>query len=189
MSIITGKSLVAALAALAVAAGVQAQEKVLYSENFEEAIPGQTPKKWTKVWGSPGSDIFAVTNEKSAGGDNALLLTRGDNQGQWGFGVAFPHVDRGTVEISFNLLLEGLMDRDIILSDYTGILHSHKRGGSKEIYFIVNDTNAPKSIKAEFPFAKALECWNPQTGDVQDIQPETTLTFGPYEGLIIRKIK
>ena len=38
---------------------------------------------------------------------HALLLTRGDNQGQWGFGVAFPHVDRGTVEISFNLLLEG----------------------------------------------------------------------------------
>ena len=34
MSIITGKSLAAALAALAVAAGVQAQEKVLYSENF-----------------------------------------------------------------------------------------------------------------------------------------------------------
>ena len=86
---------------------MQAQEKVLYSENFEEAIPGQTPKKWTKVWGSPGSDIFAATKEKSAGGDNALLLTRGDNQGQWGFGVAFPHVDRGTVEISFNLLLEG----------------------------------------------------------------------------------
>ena len=47
MSIITGKSLAAALAALAVAAGVQAQEKVLYSENFEVAIPGQTPKKWT----------------------------------------------------------------------------------------------------------------------------------------------
>ena len=85
MSIITGKSLAAALAALAVAAGVQAQEKVLYSENFEEAIPGQTPKKWTKVWGSPGSDIFAVTNEKSAGGDNALLLTRG--AGDMGGGV------------------------------------------------------------------------------------------------------
>ena len=94
MSIIPGKSLAAALAALAVAAGVQAQEKVLYSENFEEAIPGQTPKKWTKVWGSPGSDIFAVTTEQAAGGDHALLLTRGDNQGQWGFGVAFPHVDR-----------------------------------------------------------------------------------------------
>lgn len=107
MSIITGKSLVAALAALTVAAGVQAEEKVLYSENFEEAIPGQTPKKWTKVWGSPGSDTFSVTNEKSAEGDNALLLTRGDNQGQWGFGVAFPHVDKGVVEISFDLLLEG----------------------------------------------------------------------------------
>lgn len=88
-----------------------------------------------------------------------------------------------------NLLLEGLLDRDIILNDYTGILHSHRRVGSKEIYFIVNDTNAPKSVKAEFPFAKTLECWNPQTGDIQNIQPETTLTFGPYEGLIIRQVK
>ena len=78
---------------------------------------------------------------------------------------------------------------DLILNDYTGILHSHRRVGSKEIYFIVNDTNAPKSVKAEFPFAKTLECWNPQTGDIQNIQPETTLTFGPYEGLIIRQVK
>ena len=107
MSIITGKSLIAALVVLSFAAGSQAEEKVLYAESFEEAIPGQTPKQWNKIWGNSGSDSFIVTNEKSAAGDNALLLTRGDNADQWGFGFSFPHVEKGMVEVSFDLLLEG----------------------------------------------------------------------------------
>lgn len=88
-----------------------------------------------------------------------------------------------------NLLLEGLMNRDMVLDSYAGVLHSHKRIGGKHVYFIINDTNAPKTVKATFPTAKALETWNPQTGEIKPVEPTTVLTFGPYDGMIVRQTK
>ena len=88
-----------------------------------------------------------------------------------------------------NYLLEGVLDRDIVLDSYAGVLHSHKRIGGRNVYFIVNDTNAPKTVKANFPGAKSLEGWNPQTGEVKPLENGAPLPFGPYDGMIIRQTK
>lgn len=88
-----------------------------------------------------------------------------------------------------NYLLEGVLDRDIVLDSYAGVLHSHKRIGGRNVYFLVNDTNAPKTIKTNFPGAKSLESWNPQTGEIKPLENGAPLAFGPYDGMIIRQTK
>ena len=88
-----------------------------------------------------------------------------------------------------NNLLEGSLDRDIVLDRYEGVLHSHKRINGRDSYFIVNDTPFPMAIRAEFPMARSLELWNPQTGQVAPLSTTASLAFGPYEGMIVRQIK
>lgn len=107
MSIISGKFLFSVFAAFTVAAGVEAAEKIIYQEDFEESIPGRLPEKWGVVWGEQLDDILAVSSENSYGGDNALLLFRKDKPQQWGFGVPLPKVEKGVATIEFMLLLEG----------------------------------------------------------------------------------
>ena len=107
MNTITGRKAAAFAAALLAFAAVNAEEKVIYSETFEETIPGQTPKEWRTVWGNPGGDTVTVSNEKSRGGDNALMLDRTSNQGQWGFGFRFPKVEKGTIALEYDFLLDG----------------------------------------------------------------------------------
>lgn len=107
MNMSTGKKLAVFAAVAWTAFSVQAEATTLYEENFESAVPGQAPAKWSKIWGGQGEDSFAVSSEKSSGGDNALLLDRGGNAGQWGFGFAFPQPKKGMLKVEFDLLLDG----------------------------------------------------------------------------------
>lgn len=107
MNMSTGKKLAVFAAAALTVLSIQAETKVLYEENFESAVPGQAPAKWSKIWGGQGEDAFSVSSEKSSGGDNALLLDRGGNTAQWGFGFAFPQPEKGVLKAEFDLLLDG----------------------------------------------------------------------------------
>ena len=88
-----------------------------------------------------------------------------------------------------NNLLEGILPRDIVLSSYRGVLHCHRKIGGRDVYFIVNDTAVPLSLGVSIPAARSLECWNPQTGQIAPMQPSSTLALGPYEGMIVRRLK
>ncbi|MPM87604.1 hypothetical protein SDC9_134704 [bioreactor metagenome] len=60
------------------------------------------------MWGAQGDDTFTVSSEKSAGGDNALILNRGDNKGQWGFGIDFSQApEAGVLKVEYNVLFDG----------------------------------------------------------------------------------
>lgn len=88
-----------------------------------------------------------------------------------------------------NNLLEGIIPRDIVLSDYRGVLHCHRKIGGRDVYFIANDTALPISIQISIPAARSLELWNPQTGQITPAQPSSALALGPYEGMIVRRVK
>ncbi|MDD3108632.1 MAG: glycosyl hydrolase [Alistipes sp.] len=88
----------------------------------------------------------------------------------------------------FNLLLEGLMDREILLNSYDGILISHKRVGGKQLFFLINDTNAPKAVQVTLPGVKEAECWNPINGEVTPFTA-APLSLEPYAGIILRQTK
>lgn len=107
MNISTGRILAGFAAAALTVLSARAETKVLYEENFESAVPGQPPAKWGKVWGGQGGDTIAASSEKSAAGDNSLLLDRTDNAGQWGFGFSFPRPEKGVLKVEFDLLLDG----------------------------------------------------------------------------------
>jgi len=85
-----------------------------------------------------------------------------------------------------NTQLEGLLDRDIILDSYSGVMYSHKRINGKDVYFIINDTEADKSVTISLPTGVTWELWNPQTGEILPTSSTFTRNFGACEGIILR---
>ena len=88
-----------------------------------------------------------------------------------------------------NTLLEGILTRDIVFAPHKDILYAHKRIGGRDVYFITHDTDRAQSVKLSFPGARKLELWNPQNGEVGPLAVSSELTLGPYEGMIVRRIK
>lgn len=85
-----------------------------------------------------------------------------------------------------NSQLEKLLDRDIVMNSYAGVMHSHKRINGKDVFFIINDTNADKSIKINLPSGGPWELWDPQTGKISKVPSAFDQVFGPYDSIILR---
>lgn len=77
-------------------------------QDFEERVPGQSPAGWGGTWGTPGDDLFVISNLRAVSGRQALLLDRtGGNTEMWGIAAVFPDAREGWLRVSFAFLVQG----------------------------------------------------------------------------------
>jgi hypothetical protein len=99
---------VLALLAAGALAAAPADEGVLWSQGFEDRLPGQAPAGWGGTWGKSGDDLLIVSNLRAVGGRQALLLDRtGGNTEMWGVAAVFPDTEVGWLRFSFAFLVQG----------------------------------------------------------------------------------
>lgn len=111
MNSFSGK-LIAKVFLAAVAAGplfgLIAADSVVFFDDFEDRLPGQSPLQWRKIWGDPKEDRMAISNESAASGKRSLFFEHSaSNQGQWGWGMTLPPLKRGILELSYRFRLDG----------------------------------------------------------------------------------
>ncbi len=85
-----------------------------------------------------------------------------------------------------NTQLESMIGRDIVLSSYKEIMHSHKKIDGEDVYFIINDRRGENTITITLPNDKKWELWNPQTGEITTVTSSFTWKFDAYDGIILR---
>ncbi len=80
-----------------------------WHQDFEEQVPGDLPKGWSRAWGEQGDDQFLVSNLTAASGRHAMVLDRytGSNLAQWGLQTSLPHFSEGFVLLSLAFRVEG----------------------------------------------------------------------------------
>jgi hypothetical protein len=94
--------------ALCLALLVGADDKVTWTQDFEDRVAGSEPGGWGGKWGTQDDDLLIVSNVRSVSGEKALLLDRtGGNTAMWGVSKSFPDVKEGWIRLSFAFLVEG----------------------------------------------------------------------------------
>ncbi|MCF7855683.1 MAG: hypothetical protein K9N51_12855 [Candidatus Pacebacteria bacterium] len=121
MSILTGKPIVLVVLGLllslcpagsAAEAADKKEEKaktLVWEDDFEERLPGQLPKGWSRYWGEQGDDQALVSNINVLEGKRCLLLDRrtGTNKSQWGLCRPFPDIPKGRAVLEIPFLIHG----------------------------------------------------------------------------------
>lgn len=127
MNSTTGKRICSAAVILLAAAAVfsDSAETLLYKDDFESVVPGRSPLKWGRAWGAQGKDLFYVSSECSAAGNNSLMFQRLDSPGQWGAGIRLPSPKKGIQKIEFKFFLDGPADQTCISFE----IRDAKQGG------------------------------------------------------------
>lgn len=75
--------------------------------DFDDSVPGDLPKPWTKSWGDRGHDAFEVTNLAAVSQRNSMLLARRGDPAHWGAAMPMPAITSGRVHLTFALRIEG----------------------------------------------------------------------------------
>lgn len=89
-----------------------ASPAVLWSQSFEDRLPGECPSGWKQYWGvMPPSDTFAVSNLVALAGDRSLLASRdgsaGERVSQYGFACLTAPVPAAGGRLTVPFLLQG----------------------------------------------------------------------------------
>jgi len=100
-----------ALLALLLCLGAAAAQ-LPWKQDFEDRLPGQTPRGWSTAWGTPGDDLLLTSNLRAAGGARSLLLDRqtGEQATMAGYSTRLPNVVERWMTVSVRFLIQGKAD-------------------------------------------------------------------------------
>lgn len=94
------------LAATVAGLALWGEGKTLYSQDFEDEVPGSGPKNWRVRWGKQGEDTLQVSGAESATGDNSLELRHNAETPMYGVGLELPEaVGTGKLVVSYKIRL------------------------------------------------------------------------------------
>ena len=83
-----------------------------WHQDFEDQLPGQSPRGWSVAWGDPGDDLLLVSNLRALTGAHSLLLDRqsGEQSPMAGYSTRFANAPNRWVAFAVGLLIQGKAD-------------------------------------------------------------------------------
>lgn len=86
---------------------------------------------------------------------------------------------------SLRNILNNTLKRDFTITPaYIPVLCSHKRMDGHDVLLVTNDSDQKQQFTLSFFFAKKIEKWNPNTGEIEKAINPVKLELDAYDGMI-----
>jgi hypothetical protein len=119
----------------------------------------------------PSSEVMTVSEK---------LFSRGNQKGNAVF------LEKFSSPVVQDFLIKSVPRDYVIEPSSLPLLVSHKKVDEHHVLFVVNDSNQPQTFSLSIATKKKIEKWDPNNGDIDQVENPVKMSLKPYDGMILR---